>query len=64
VLYIMDRPGKTGRVLLDPGTLSADGTTAVGAVGVSDDGTLLAYATSEGGSDWLTWRVRAARART
>ena len=58
VLYVMDRPGETGRVLLDPNTRSADGTTAVSAVSVSDDGTLLAYATSDGGSDWLTWRVR------
>lgn len=54
----MDRPGETGRVLLHPSTPSADGTTAVSAVGVSDDGTLLAYATSDSGSHWLTWRVR------
>ena len=58
VLYVMDQPGETGRVLLDPNTRSAAGTTAVSAVSVSDDGTLLAYATSDGGSDWLTWRVR------
>ncbi len=58
MLSVMDGPGETGRVLLDPNTLSADGTTAVSAVSVSDDGTLLAYATSDGGSDWLTWRVR------
>ena len=58
VLYIMDQPGETGRVLLDPNTRSAAGTTAVSAVSVSDDGTLLAYATSGSGSDWLTWRVR------
>ena len=58
VLYVMDQPGETGRVLLDPNTRSAAGTTAVSAVSVSDDGTLLAYATSGGGSDWLTWRVR------
>lgn len=58
VLYIMDRPGETGHVLLDPSTRSAADTTAVSAVSVSDDGTLLAYATSGSGSDWLTWRVR------
>ena len=58
VLYVMDQPGETGRVLLDPGTRSAVGTTAVSAVSVSDDGTLLAYATSGSGSDRLTWRVR------
>ena len=58
VLYVMDRPGETGHVLLDPSTRSAADTTAVSAVSVSDDGTLLAYATSGSGSDWLTWRVR------
>jgi prolyl oligopeptidase len=58
MLHVMDEPGETGRVLLDPNTLSADGTTAVSALSVSDDGTLLAYATSDAGSDWLTWRVR------
>ena len=58
VLYVMDQPGETGRVLLDPNTPSAVGTTSVSAVSVSDDGTLLAYATSDSGSDWLTWRVR------
>jgi prolyl oligopeptidase len=58
VLYVMDRPGATGDVLLDPNTLSADGTTSVSVVSVSHDGALVAYATSDGGSDWLTWRVR------
>jgi prolyl oligopeptidase len=58
LLHVMDQPGETGRVLLDPNTLAADGTIAVSALSVSDDGTLLAYATSDGGSDWLTWRVR------
>jgi prolyl oligopeptidase len=58
VLYVMDEPGADGRPLLDPNTLSADGTTAVSSADVSDDGKLLAYATSDGGSDWLMWRVR------
>ena len=58
VLYLLDEPGGTARPLLDPNTLSADGTTAVSSADVSDDGSLLAYATSDGGSDWLTWRVR------
>ena len=38
--------------------LSADGTTAMTAVRVSPDGTFLAYALSEAGSDWRTIRVR------
>jgi prolyl oligopeptidase len=58
VLYLLDGPGGAARPLLDPNTLSADGTTAVSSADVSDDGSLLAYATSDGGSDWMTWRVR------
>ena len=40
---------RRGRLLLDPNALSTDGTVAVGAITVSEDGTLLAYATSAGG---------------
>ena len=54
----MDGAEDEGRVLLDPNALSADGTVAVAAFGVTDDGTLLAYATSGAGSDWMTWHVR------
>lgn len=45
-------------LLLDPNDLSADGTVALTAARVSPDGRLLAYAVSEGGSDWRTIRVR------
>jgi prolyl oligopeptidase len=58
VLYVMDRPDDTGHVLLDPNTLSADGTVAVTGLEVTEDGSKLAYATSSAGSDWKTWRVR------
>ncbi len=58
VLYVMASPEDEGRVLLDPNLLSSDGTVAVASVAVSDDGSLLAYATSSGGSDWMTWHVR------
>lgn len=47
-----------GRVLLDPNTLSPDGTVAVTVASVSPDGALLAYGVSDGGSDWRTVRVR------
>ena len=50
--------GGTPEVLLDPNALSEDGTVAMTAATVSDDGSLLAYATSEAGSDWQTIRVR------
>ncbi len=47
-----------GRVILDPNTLSTDGTTSVSGFSVSPDGRFLAYAVSEGGSDWHTFRIR------
>jgi len=39
-------------VLLDPNKLSTDGTTKLGAVGLSKDGKYLGYGVSKGGSDW------------
>jgi prolyl oligopeptidase len=58
VLFVTSDPGDKGRVLLDPNTLSADGTVSLREMAVSDDGRLLAYALSEGGSDWQIWHVR------
>ena len=58
VLHVMDSAGDEGRVLLDPNELSTDGTVAVASFAVTADGTLLAYATSAAGSDWMTWHVR------
>jgi prolyl oligopeptidase len=58
VLYVMPAPDDEGRVLLDPNTLSPDGTVALTSWTVSRDGRLMAYATSASGSDWMTWRVR------
>ncbi len=46
------------RLLLDPNTLSADGTIALAEFAVSNDGAYFAYALSDGGSDWRTIRVR------
>ncbi len=45
-------------LLLDPNTLSDDGTVAMTAARVSPDGRYLAYALSEAGSDWRTVHVR------
>ena len=58
ILYVSDDPVGGGEVLLDPNGLSADGTVALTGVEVTEDGLLLAYATSAAGSDWRTWRVR------
>jgi prolyl oligopeptidase len=46
------------RELLDPNTLSADGTVALAGTSVSDDGKLLAYGLARAGSDWNEWKVR------
>ncbi len=58
VLWVADAPEAEGTVLLDPNTLSDTGTTALTAIEVSDSGELVAYAVSDAGSDWRTWRVR------
>jgi prolyl oligopeptidase len=46
------------RVLLDPNTLSADGTVALTSVAANDEGTLLAYSLAAAGSDWNEFKVR------
>src|SRR5689334_683239 len=58
ILYVMESPKAEPRVLLDPNTLSEDGTVALASFSISQDGNWLAYATSTSGSDWLVWRVR------
>ncbi|MFA7541310.1 MAG: hypothetical protein WCZ02_04370, partial [Lysobacterales bacterium] len=45
-------------LLLDPNTLSDDGTVALTGLALSPDGSLLAYGTASGGSDWQQWQVR------
>lgn len=45
-------------ILLDPNTLSKDGTVALADAVLSDNGKLLAYGLADGGSDWRTWKVR------
>lgn len=51
VLYRKDKAGKE-EIFLDPNTFSKDGTTSLGGINFSKDGSLVAYAISEGGSDW------------
>jgi prolyl oligopeptidase len=59
VLYVSEAlDGRGERVLLDPNTLSKDGTVALNGSALSDDGRYLAYGVSDGGSDWTVWRVR------
>lgn len=51
VLCRKDREGKE-TVFLDPNTFSEDGTTSLGELSFSKDGSKVAYSISEGGSDW------------
>ena len=53
--YVMYRKkGDDGKeeLFLDPNTFSEDGTTSLGEVSFSKDGSIVAYSISEGGSDW------------
>ncbi len=52
VWYVQKGLEGVPKVLLDPNTLSSDGTTRLGATGISGDGRHLAYGVSSGGSDW------------
>jgi prolyl oligopeptidase len=58
VLYVVDSNGSQERVLLDPNTLSEEGTTAFVGMSISQDGNLLAYGISHSGSDWTEWYVK------
>ena len=57
VLYRQTGLDGAPEVLLDPNTLSPDGTTKLSVFSVSKDGGLAIYGLSEGGSDWLEYRV-------
>lgn len=52
VLYRQKGDDGEVEVFLDPNQFSADGTTSLGGIAFSKDGSLVAYQLSEGGSDW------------
>jgi prolyl oligopeptidase len=58
VLYVAHGEHGVQHVLLDPNTLSSDGTVALGGGRLSHDGKFYAYSTQTSGSDWQTWHVR------
>ena len=58
VLYVAEGLDAEPRVLLDPNTLSPDGTVSLAGYDISEDGALMAYGLHRGGSDWSEWRVR------
>lgn len=51
-VFYRQKEGGEPEVFLDPNTFSADGTTSLGEMGFSKDGSRIAYSISEGGSDW------------
>ena len=51
VLYRKDKQGKE-EIFLNPNTFASDGTTSLATIAFTEDGSLVAYLISEGGSDW------------
>lgn len=58
VLLVADSINAQPRILLDPNTLSPDGTVALAGDAISEDGKLMAYGIATSGSDWNEWHVR------
>jgi prolyl oligopeptidase len=58
VIYTATSLDAPAEVLIDPNTLSSDGTVALSGMAVSYDGKLMAYGLSVSGSDWQEWRLR------
>ncbi|OQB84087.1 MAG: Prolyl endopeptidase precursor [Chloroflexi bacterium ADurb.Bin120] len=58
IFYWMEDLDAEPQELIDPNTLSEDGTVALSGAAISRDGRLLAYGLSDAGSDWQTWHVR------
>ena len=58
VLLVADRLEEPGRVLFDPNTVRGDATVALSDFVPSPKGDLVAYAVSDGGTDWQVWKFR------
>ena len=58
VLFTSEKLPGEPKQLLDPNTLSPDGTTALTGTDVTDDGKLMAFGLASAGSDWQEWKVR------
>lgn len=57
-LLVSDSLGSPGRMLYDPNTERADATVALSEFTPSEQGDMVAYAISDGGTDWQVWRFR------
>ena len=51
-VYYRQKNGGNPELFIDPNKFSADGTTSLGEMGFSKDGSKVAYSVSVGGSDW------------
>lgn len=58
VVYVQEGLKGTPKVVIDPNTLSTDGTIALSTQSYTRDGKLLAYGLSKSGSDWQEIRIR------
>ncbi len=61
VLYVTEQLDTAGRVLFDPNAVRADATVALSGFEPSRLGDVVAYAVSDGGTDWQIWRFRRAK---
>lgn len=57
VLYVRDGVNGKERVVIDPNGWAEDGATALAEWSASDDGSHLAYAVQDGGTDWRTINI-------
>jgi prolyl oligopeptidase len=58
VVYWLVQLGGEPKLLLDPNTLSTDGTVALSTTAISNNGKLFLYGTAASGSDWQEFHVR------
>lgn len=58
VLYVKNDKTQEEKILIDPNLFSEDGTTSLAGISVAQNGKHIAYAISEGGSDWREVFIR------
>ncbi|RYX85903.1 S9 family peptidase [bacterium] len=64
VWYVQTALDAEPEVLLDPNTLSDDGTVAISGFNISKDGSKVAYSLSRAGSDWQEFYIRDVATKT